>query len=95
MGFQVKEEEEVLIEQVSLESELTGEAQVAKHPRELGLLSSGGLVAAQGFPEGVRPGQLALEELMFQQAEQQRPDCFHHSLGWTDEWQMVLDGRVP
>lgn len=87
------------MEQVPLQSELPVEAQrqaqVGKQPQELGLLSPGRLVAARGFPEGVRPGQLALGELMLQLAEQQQPDCFHHSLGRTDDWQMVLDGRAP
>lgn len=80
---------------VPLHSESTVEARVEKQPQELELLSSGGLVAAQGFPERVRPGQLPLEELMHQLAEQQQPDCLLHSLGRTDDWQMVLDGRVP
>ena len=47
------------------------QAQVGKRPREPGLPSSAAVVAA----EGVRPGQLALEEMMLQLAEQQQPDC--------------------
>lgn len=72
--------------------EAQGQAQVGRQLWELGLLV---LVAAQGFPDGVRPGQVALEELMLQLAEQQQPDCCRHFLERTARWQMVLDGRVP
>lgn len=65
VGFQGKEE--VLMEQVPLRFELAVEAQrqaqAEKQSQELGL------VAAWGRPEGVRPGQLAQEELLLQLEE--------------------------
>lgn len=65
---------------------------MGENPR---LLRSRGAVAAEGPAQGVRLGLLAAEELASQLAEEQRLHCFHHSLGWRDDWQMALDGRLP
>lgn len=78
------------MEQAPLQAEPAAEAEVGD---KLGALRS--QEAAEGPPGGGGPALLPVEELTAHLAEESQHHCFHHSLGWADEWQMALDGRVP